>query len=120
MADHNELGKLGEDLAVEFLIKKGFEIIERNYTFQKSEIDVVAKKDGILIVVEVKTRNSDFMAGPQETITKKKQRAIIKAANYYIKENDLDIETRFDVISIIVNKKEKSIVHIEDAFYPLL
>jgi len=120
MADHNELGKLGEEIAADYLGKKGYEIVKRNYTFAKSEIDIVAKKDGQLIIVEVKTRNSDFMAGPQQTITKAKQKSIIKAANFYIQEHDLDIETRFDVVSIIVNSKQKLIEHIEDAFYPRL
>jgi len=120
MAEHNELGKLGEDVATEFLLKKGYEILTRNYTYVKSEVDIIAKKDGQLVVVEVKTRNSHFMAGPHETVTKKKQRSIIKTANAYIDENELNIETRFDIISIILNSKEKIIEHIEDAFYPLL
>lgn len=120
MAEHNELGEAGEQLAAEFLSKKGYEIVQRNYTFKKAEIDIIAKKDGKLIVVEVKTRNSDYLAGPEITVTKKKQKSIIRAANFYIQENNLDIETQFDIISIIWNSKEKSIEHIEDAFYPLL
>ena len=120
MADHNDLGKRGEDLAADYLSKKGFEIVERNYTFRKSEIDIVTKKDGMLVMVEVKTRAGTFMAGPHETITKNKQKAIIRATNFYIQEKDIDIETRFDVVSIILNNKYQSIEHIEDAFYPLL
>lgn len=120
MAEHNELGKAGEQLAVEFLLKKGYEIVQRNYTFKKAELDIIARKDGKLIVVEVKTRNSDYLAGPEITVTKKKQKAIIRAANFYIQEHDLDIETQFDIISIILNAKEKTIEHMEDAFYPLL
>jgi len=120
MAEHNDLGILGEEIATEYLSKKGYQIVQRNYKFLKSEIDIVTKKDGLLIIVEVKTRNSDFMAGPHQTVTKKKQKAIIKAANFYIQEHDLDIETRFDIVSIIVNSKQKLIEHIEDAFYPRL
>ena len=86
----------------------------------KAEIDIIAKKGGKLIVVEVKTRNSDYLAGPEITVTKKKQKSIIRAANFYIQENELDIETQFDIISIIWNSKEKTIEHMEDAFYPLL
>jgi putative endonuclease len=120
MADHNDLGKEGEEIAADYLSKKGYQIVARNYTFAKSEIDIVTKKDGLLIIVEVKTRNSDFMAGPHQTITKAKQKAIIKAANFYIHQHNLDIETRFDVVSIILNSKQKLIEHIEDAFYPRL
>lgn len=120
MADHNDLGKLGEEMATAFLEKKGYEILARNFTYVKAEVDIIAKKDGQLVVVEVKTRNSNFMAGPEITVTKKKQKSIIKAANAYIDENALDIETRFDIISIILNSKEKIIDHIEDAFYPTI
>ena len=120
MADHKDLGKEGEALACDFLAKKGYRILHRNYVFKKSELDIVAEKNGKLIVVEVKTRQSDFMAGPEETVTKAKQKAIFKAANFYIQEHDLDMETQFDIISIILNSKEKRIEHLEDAFYPLL
>lgn len=120
MADHNELGKQGEQLAADFLIQKGYKILNRNYVFKKSELDIVAEKEGKLIVVEVKTRNSDYLAGPEVTVTKSKQKALIKAANFYIQEHDLDLETQFDIISIILNSREKRIEHLEDAFYPLL
>ena len=120
MAEHNELGKMGEELAADFLAKKGYEIVHRNYQFKKSELDIIAKKDGKLIVVEVKTRHSDYLAGPEITVTKKKQKALIKAANFYIQQNDLDAETQFDIVSIILNNKEQTIEHSEDAFYPLL
>ena len=120
MADHNELGKEGEEMAAAYLQKKGYVILARNYTFKKSELDIVAMQDGKLIVVEVKTRNSDYLAGPEITVTKKKQKALIKAANFYIHEKDLDVETRFDIISIILNSKEQTLEHLEDAFYPLL
>lgn len=120
MAEHNELGKEGEELAVAYLLKKGYSILKRNYTFKKSELDIVSTKDNKLIIVEVKTRNSDFLAGPEITVTKKKQRAIIKATNFYIDEFDVKMETQFDIISIILNSKEQRIEHMEDAFYPLL
>lgn len=120
MAEHNELGRQGEEIAANFLVKKGYQIVARNYTFKKLELDIIAKKDGKLIVVEVKTRNSDYLAGPEITVTKTKQKSIIKAANFYIQENDLDLETQFDIVSIILNAKEQTIEHLEDAFYPLL
>lgn len=107
-------------MAANYLLKKGYEILKRNYRFKKSELDIIAKKDGKLIVVEVKTRNSDYLAGPEITVTKKKQKSIVKAANYFIAQNELDLETQFDIISIILNDREQTIEHLEDAFYPLL
>jgi putative endonuclease len=121
MADHNELGIKGEQLAVEFLIRKGYKVIDRNYRFKKWEVDIIAEENvGELVVVEVKTRNSDYLADASETVTRGKQASIVKAANEYIQEKDLDVECRFDVISIILNDKEEKIEHIEDAFYPTL
>ena len=73
MAEHNDLGKLGEELAVEFLEKNGYSILETNWTFQKAEVDIIAKKDGILAVVEVKTRSSIDFGLPQDFVKPNKQ-----------------------------------------------
>ncbi len=118
MADHNELGKKGEDLACTYLVQKGYKILKRNYRFKHMEIDIVAEKEGILVVIEVKTRQSDFMAGPEITVTKSKQKAIIKVANAYIETLTYDPDTRFDIISILLNEKQFELEQIEDAFYP--
>ena len=120
MAEHNELGKKGEELAVGFLKKKGFKILDQNYRFKHLEVDVIAMDGEELVIVEVKTRNSDFMAGPEITVNKTKQNSMVKVANAYIEEQDLDVETRFDIVSIILNEKQCEIDHIEDAFYPTL
>lgn len=120
MADHNELGKLGEIKAVEYLTKKGFEILERNYRFKKLELDIIALDKDELVVVEVKTRQSDYLTDPRELVSRSKQRGIIKAANAYIHENEIDRECRFDVIIAVINSKKSSLEHIEDAFYPML
>lgn len=120
MAEHNELGKEGEKIAAKYLKEKNFEILEKNYRFKHLELDIVTKKDEQLIVVEVKTRASEYMAGPHETVSKKKQKDIIKATNEYIYEHDIDLEVRFDIISIILNNQDRKIEHIEDAFYPTL
>lgn len=119
MAEHNELGEKGEELATLFLKKKGYKILCRNYRFKKLEIDIIAKDQDDLVIVEVKTRASRYLAGPEDTVTKGKQRSIIKAANQYIIENEIDLETRFDIVSIILNEKETDINHLVDAFYPL-
>ena len=100
MADHNELGKLGEELAVEYLQKEGYEILETNYVFQKAEIDIVAKKQNILAVVEVKTRSTLDFGLPQDFVKPKKIMLLVKAVNEYVVANDLDVEVRFDIIAV--------------------
>lgn len=120
MAKHNELGEKGERIAREFLIKKEYEILDTNYRFKHLELDIICKKNDLLIVVEVKTRTSSFLVGPHETVTKSKQKSLIKITNQYIIEKEIDMEVQFDIISIILNQKECLIEHIEDAFYPTL
>ena len=117
MAEHNELGKIGEELAVLHLEQNGFEILETNWTFQKAEIDIIAQKEGIIAVVEVKTRTSLDYGLPQEFVKPKKIQLLVKAINEYIISNDLDVEIRFDIIAIYKEDKEFKIEHIEDAFY---
>lgn len=117
MAEHNELGKLGEELAVELLQKKGYEILETNWTFQKAEIDIIAQKGSVLAVVEVKTRSSIDFGLPQDFVKPKKIQLLVKAVNEYVIQNDLDVEVRFDIIAIHLDKKTFNIEHIEEAFY---
>ena len=118
MAYHNELGKLGEDLAVAFLLKQGYTILERNFTFQKAEIDIIAQKEkDTVVIVEVKTRNSAAFGDPQEFVSKSKIKLLVKAANEYIVSQQLDVEVRFDIIAVLKNKKEESLEHFENAFY---
>lgn len=117
MAYHNELGKLGEDLAVELLLRKGYEILERNFTFGKAEIDIIALSDDTLVIVEVKTRNSSVFGDPQSFVSKKKIGLLVQAANEYIIQNNLNLEVRFDIIAVLKNNKEQHLDHLEDAFY---
>lgn len=117
MAHHNELGKIGEKLAAEYLQENGYEIVKRNYIFDKAEVDIIAKKDGMMICVEVKTRNSDFFGDPQTFVTPGKIKNIVKAMNNYLIENDIDSETRFDIIAVLKNKKTEQLTHYENAFY---
>ena len=118
MAAHNDFGKLGEELAVRYLTGKGYEILERNWRNIHKEIDIIAKDGKDLVIVEVKTRQTDEYGDPDFAVTKQKQRRLISAANSYIFSHKLDIETRFDVISIIFKDGEPVIKHIEDAFLP--
>lgn len=117
MAKHNDLGKLGEKLAVEFLRKNGYEILETNWTFQKAEIDIIAKKENKLAVVEVKTRSSLDFGLPQDFVKPKKIQLLVKAVNEYVISNNLDLEVRFDIIAIYKEGKSFEIEHLIDAFY---
>jgi putative endonuclease len=118
MAHHNELGKLGEKIASDYLLKNGYEILVKNFYFDKAEIDIIAKKDNnTLVVVEVKTRNSDFFGDPQDFVTPSKIKLLVKAANEYVISNDLDTEVRFDIIAVIKNKTIEKMEHFENAFY---
>lgn len=117
MAEHNELGKKGEELAVAFLLQQGYEILDRNWIFQKAEIDIIAVKDSVLAIIEVKTRSSTDFGLPQEFVKPKKIQLLVKAVNAYVDNNQLDFDIRFDIIAI--HKKEESfaIEHLTDAFY---
>lgn len=117
MAKHNDLGTFGEELAVEFLQKKGYEILETNWIFQKAEIDIIAKKDNTLAVVEVKTRSSIDFGLPQDFVKPAKIQHLVKAVNEYVISNDLDLEVRFDIIAISKDQKNFAIEHLEDAFF---
>lgn len=115
----DELGKYGEILAINYLTNKGYEILETNWVYVKLELDIIAKHRRKIIVVEVKTRENNYIGEPWEAVTIAKQKRIIKAANEYIVENKIDNEVQFDVISIIHNQRETKIEHLEDAFYPM-
>lgn len=118
MAEHNDFGKLGEELAFDYLTGKGYEILERNWRNVHKEIDIIAKEGKFLVIVEVKTRQTDEYGEPDVAVTRKKQRMLIAAANAYITRKGLDMETRFDIISIVFRDGEPVIEHIEDAFLP--
>lgn len=117
MAEHNDLGKLGEELAVDFLEKNGYEILETNWTFQKAEVDIIAKKDAILAVIEVKTRSSLDYGLPQDFVKPKKIQLLVKAINEYVTQNNIDVDVRFDIVAIHKENNDLKLEHIEDAFH---
>lgn len=117
MADHNELGKLGEALAVEFLKENGYEILETNWTFQKAEVDIIALKNGVLAVVEVKTRTSANFGLPQDFVKPKKIKLLVKAINEYVISNDLEVEVRFDIMAVLLENSHPTIEFLENAFF---
>jgi putative endonuclease len=120
MDQAHELGVTGEKAACDYLEKKGYTILERNWRHQKDEVDLIALEGDCLVIIEVKTRSSLYYGEPQVFVTRKKQAFMIRAANAYIFQNDIHFETRFDIISVIHSSKGVSINHIRDAFYPTL
>ncbi len=121
MAKHNQLGNKGEEQAKKFLIHQGYAIRETNWRFGHLELDIVAEKNDWLIIVEVKTRSSVFFEHPEEAVTLKKIRNIVKATNEYIILKKWDGNVRFDIITIVPQKENGfQINHIKDAFIPPL
>lgn len=118
MAMHNQLGKAGEDAAVAYLERQGYLIRHRNWHKNRLELDIVAVKDGMLVVVEVKTRRTTDHQEPEEAVNWQKVRHIVVAADAYIKHFSLDCPVRFDIVTVVGTEDNFSIHHIEDAFYP--
>ena len=117
MAEHNDTGNKGEELAVTYLTKKGYHIRETNWRFKNLEADIIATDKNTLIVIEVKTRKSNYFGEPESFVNKKKQRNLIRTAHEYIQRYNLNLEVRFDIISVILADNETKINHLEDAFY---
>lgn len=117
MAQHNELGKLGEEMAVQFLKKNGYDILETNWVFQKAEIDIIAQKGTVLAIIEVKTRSTVDFGLPQDFVKPKKIQLLVKAVNEYVISNDLEVEVRFDIISVYKENNQFKVEHLEDAFF---
>ncbi|MEM1257408.1 MAG: YraN family protein [Bacteroidota bacterium] len=117
MGAHNEFGRLGEKMAAKYLSNKGYRIRDINYRYQKAEIDIVAQKDNILAVVEVKSRSSDRLQEIAETVNQKKIGLLVSAADDYVTEKGLEVDVRFDIITILKRGREFEITHLEDAYY---
>jgi len=116
MAEHNELGEKGEKFAVEYLLKNGYNILEKNYRYLKAEVDIIAQKGEVLVGVEVKTRSSDYFEDPQDAVKPKKIKLLVSAIDYYVVQRDLDVEVRFDIIAILYQNNKFTLEHLEDAF----
>lgn len=116
--NNTEKGNAGEDIAIGHLLQQGYRIRERNWRHQHLEIDIIAEKNDVLVIVEVKLRAGNAFGTPEEFVTKTKQKKLIRAADVYLKEQRIDLETRFDVIAIVRNERELNVEHIEGAYYP--
>jgi len=117
VSDKIKKGKEGETLAADFLVAKGFEIIERNFRHKRSEIDLIVKKNNWLIFVEVKMRSSDAYGFPEDFVDRKKANNVIAGAVEYTYQKNWQGNVRYDIVSIREQHGEREIVHIEDAFY---
>ena len=116
--EKQEKGKKGEQMAAEYLISKGYRILETNWRAGKLEVDIIAIDADMLVFVEVKTRASSAFGEPEVFVDIAKQRHLIRAANIYIGKSGIDKEVRFDIVSVILSEGMKSVKHIEDAFKP--
>ncbi len=112
------LGKKGEEIAQQHLITLGYQILETNWYFHHYELDIVARDGDELVIVEVKARSRSSYEHPSEAITKRKIGFLVNAAEAYIQQHNSDLDTRFDVISIIFLGNDFNLEHIKDAFYP--
>ncbi|ROI07892.1 YraN family protein [Chryseobacterium sp. H3056] len=117
MAEHNDFGTLAEELAADFLVEKGYKILQKNFRYQRAEIDIIAEFQNQIIVVEVKARGTDIFMVPEEAVTKTKIKLLVLAADQYLKQHNIRQEVRFDIITVLPDNSGKlEIKHLEDAF----
>lgn len=120
MAKHNDLGKAGENAAVAYLEQRGYLIHHRNWRKGHFELDIVATKENVLIVVEVKTRSNTQFAEPEDAVDIPKIRRTVRATDTYMKLFQIDIPVRFDIITVVGDSEDFKIEHIKEAFFPPL
>lgn len=116
MPKTTETGKQGEEQAAAFLKRAGYEILALNWRYKHLEIDIIAQHNNELIIAEVKTRATVAFGTPESFVSKDKQQKLIKAANEYIIQNNIELDCRFDIISVITSTNK--VYHIANAFYP--
>lgn len=123
MAAHNEKGKWGERVAAAYLERHGYVVRETDWRFGKRDLDIIAVSEDqtLLVVVEVKTRSDDGLCSPLQAVDRAKMRNIAIATNMYVKQYAVDMDVRFDIITVVgSDEKHSNVLHIEDAFNPLL
>ncbi|MCQ2083305.1 MAG: YraN family protein [Bacteroidaceae bacterium] len=118
MAKHNILGKTGELLAAEYLENEGYQVLDRNWRCGHKELDIVARKGNTLVFVEVKTRGGTRFGCPEDAVDSRKIFRTVCAADAYIRLNCLDMDVRFDIVTIVDNDGRMAVEHIADAFFP--
>lgn len=119
MAEHNNLGRKGEELAKQYLENAGYEILDENWRFGKAEVDLIAYHHKTIIFVEVKTRTGNAFGEPEDFVDAAKQALLVSAADEFIELMDFNGEARFDIIAILFDKQgNHRLNHIQDAFWP--
>lgn len=119
MAKHLETGKKGEDLAIKHLKEKGYDILETNWRFRRSEVDIIAKDGKVLVFVEVKARSCNYFGAPASFVSARKKTLLQDAATAYMQKINHTWELRFDIIGILLrSSSDIEINHFEDAFFP--
>ena len=111
---------MGEMLARQHLTNLGYEILEKNWHYGHLELDIIARDNDELVIVEVKSRSGLRYEHPSEAVTSGKMKRIVEAADAYNRENEIEMETRFDVVTVIFFEKGHELEHFKDAFYPTL
>lgn len=116
MYQRHIIGKYGEDVAVRFLEQKGYKIIERNFSCRQGELDIIAKNNGYIVFIEVKTRSNFLYGMPGEAVGRDKQKHIYKVAKYYLHIHKLENHfVRFDVVEVLLDKGRAKVNHIKQA-----
>ena len=118
MARHNEQGLKAEKIAAEYLASKGYRIRERNWHYYHKEIDIIAERDGKLIIVEVKARRDGGEQNASEIFSMGKMRNMVDAAEAFIFKEDIQMEVRFDFFLVIFDPFGYKVQHIPEAFVP--
>lgn len=119
MMTRKEIGEMGENVAANLLIEKGYKILERNYRVGHLELDIIALKEDTIAFVEVKTRSVNYLVSPQEAVDYRKRNLIVNAADSYMRLFNRTENARLDVITVLHQcGKVVSVEHIEDAFSP--
>lgn len=117
MGNNKELGDKGEAIASDYLQKEGYQIEARNYRYSRNEVDIIARKNDLMIFVEVKTRTSTYFGYPEESVTRRKAELIMQAAENYIFENNWKGRIRFDIIAIEFKENQHQVHYFPDAFF---
>ena len=120
MAKHNELGKEGELQAITFLKTKGYKVLRTNYRYLKYEVDIITQINGLIVVVEVKTRTSKDFGELQDFVKPAQIKSIIVATDAYLQELDKEYEVRFDIVTVYKTENKFELEHIEDAFNSII
>ena len=119
MAEHNDLGKWGEDVALAYLLDQGYRLLDRNWHQGHRDLDLIMQQDDTLVIVEVRTRRNNLFMDPEQTVDTPKMLSLSKAANAYIRLHRISLNIRFDIVAITgTPSSDFTINHIEDAFYP--